>query len=157
MTKLSIATALLLGTAVFATAADDLASAFKEGKLDGRLRTQFFNTIWDDNSATGKNAANGTGLAVGGSLIYKTAPLYGFSVGAGFYTTQNPGGITGENDGAGATTSKDLFSRDSHYEGNTKVNDPYGDGFSVLAQSYLEYGIEKSKLKTILRYLVFSN
>lgn len=147
MKKLSIATALLLGTVVSAIAADDLASAFKEGKLDGRLRTQFFNTIWDDNSATGKDAANGTGLAVGGSLIYKTAPLYGFSVGAGFYTTQNPGGITGENDGAGATTSKDLFSRDSHYEGNTKVNDPYGDGFSVLAQSYLEYGIEKSKLK----------
>ena len=35
MTKLSIATALLLGTAVFATAADNLASAFKEGKFDG--------------------------------------------------------------------------------------------------------------------------
>lgn len=148
MTKLSIATALILGTAVFATAADDLVSAFKEGKFDGRLRMQYFNTIWDDNSAaTGKGTANGTGMAVGGSLIYKTAPLYGFSVGTGLYTTQNLGGITGANDGAGATTSADLFSRDSHYEGTTKVTDTYGTGYAVLAQSYLEYGIQKSKIK----------
>lgn len=148
MTKLSLATALILGTAVCATAADDLASAFKEGKFDGRLRMQYFNTLWDDNSAaTGKGAANGTGMAVGGSLIYKTAPLYGFSVGAGLYTTQNPGHITGANDGAGASTSLDLFSRDSHYEGNTKVGESYGTGYAVLAQSYLEYGIAKSKAK----------
>ncbi|MDD5212418.1 MAG: OprD family outer membrane porin [Sulfuricurvum sp.] len=148
MTKLSIATVLLLGTAVFATAEDDLASAFKDGKFDGRIRVQYFDTAWDDNSiATGKGVANGTGMAVGGSLIYKTAPLYGFSAGAGLYTTQNPGGITGANNGAGASTSLDLFSRDSTYNGTTKVSDPYGTGYAVLAQSYLEYGIAKSKIK----------
>ncbi|MDD2781157.1 OprD family outer membrane porin [Sulfuricurvum sp.] len=147
MRKLSIATALLLGTAVFATAADDLASAFKEGKIDGRLRMQYFNNIWDDNSATGKNTANGTGLSVGGSLLYKTAPLYGISLGTGLYTTQNPGHITGVNDGAGSTTGADLFSRDSHYEGTTKVGEPYGTGYAVLAQAYLEYALPSTKTK----------
>ncbi|MGZ8548587.1 MAG: OprD family outer membrane porin [Sulfuricurvum sp.] len=148
MKKMSLAAVIVLGLAVFATAADDLASAFKEGKLDGRLRMQYFDTMWDDNSVTGKKAANGTGMAIGGSLIYKTAPLYGFSVGAGLYTTQNPGGITGANDGAGATTSADLFSRDSHdVNATATAKDPYGKGYAVLAQSYLEYDIAKSKAK----------
>ena len=44
MIKLSIATALILGTAVFAQAADDLASAFKDGKFDGRIRVNYINT-----------------------------------------------------------------------------------------------------------------
>lgn len=139
MSKLSITTALLLGTAVFATAADDLASAFKEGKLDGRLRAQYFATDWDNETKT-----SATGLAVGGSLIYKTAPLYGFSAGAGLYTTQNPGGWTDEEDGKNAATSKDLFARNQK---NGVADDPYGTGYAVLAQAYLEYDIAKSKLK----------
>lgn len=134
MTKFSIVTVLILGTAVAATAADDLASAFKEGKFDGRLRTQYFVTDWDDES---KYSA--TGFAVGGSLIYKTAPLYGFSFGTGLYTTQNPGGWTDAEDGKYANTSKDLFARGpgSAYS--------YGDGYAVLAQAYLQYDIAKSK------------
>lgn len=134
MTKFSIVTVLILGTAVAAAAADDLASAFKEGKFDGRLRAQYFVTDWDDES---KYSA--TGFAVGGSLIYKTAPLYGFSFGTGLYTTQNPGGWTDAEDGKYANTSKDLFARGpgSAYS--------YGDGYAVLAQAYLQYDIAKSK------------
>lgn len=50
------------------------------------------------------------GFAVGGSLIYKTAPLYGFSVGVGAYTTQNPDGITeNESTMANYVSNKDLF------------------------------------------------
>ena len=64
MTKLSLATALILGTAVFATAADDLASAFKEGKFDGRIRTQYFLTDWDMHDGTNKDAT-ATGFAIG--------------------------------------------------------------------------------------------
>lgn len=139
MTKLSLATALILGTAVFANAADDLASAFKEGKLDGRLRAQYFATDWDNDA---KYSA--TGFAVGGSLIYKTAPLYGFSVGAGMYTTQNPGGWTDAEDGTNAATAKDLFCRD---QDNGTATCKYGDGYAVLAQAYLQYDIAKSKVK----------
>lgn len=160
MTKLSIATALFLGTAVFATAADDLASAFKKGKFDGRLRTQYFLTDWDMHDGTNKDAT-ATGFAVGGSLLYKTAPLYGISVGAGLYTTQNPGGWTEEDDGrnmtstAGklnATTSADLFLREGSGATPKSGTDarylvPYGEGYAVLAQAYLQYDIEKSKIK----------
>jgi len=150
MTKRSVVTALLLGSAVLASAADDLASAFKEGKLDGRIRAQYFNTDWDDNSkTTGKNGPDANGFAVGGSLIYKTAPLYGFSAGAGLYTTQNPAGWTEANDGATATTSKDLFSRDSTRTSTTAKTTalPYGEGYAVLAEAYLQVDIAKTKAK----------
>lgn len=157
MTKLSIATALILGTAVFATAADDLASAFKEGKFDGRVRTQYFLTDWDMINGTDKDGT-ARGLAVGGSLLYKTAPLYGLSAGAGLYTTQNPFGLTDADNGANmsstskfnATTSNDLFLRERKsdtYSSGTNPNQlvPYGRGYAVLAQAYLQYDIAKSK------------
>lgn len=148
MTKRSITTVLLLGTCVFASAADDLVSAFKEGKLDGRLRAQYFNTDWDDNSvATGKGGSDAKGLAVGGSLIYKTAPLYGFSFGTGLYTTQNPDGWTEAHDGTTATTSKDLFLRDITRPSGAPVSATYGNGYAVLAQAYLQYDIAKTKAK----------
>lgn len=139
MIKSRIAAACILSTAVFAQGADDLAGAFKEGKLDGRLRAQYFNTDWDDNGVTGKNGSDANGLAVGGSLIYKMGKLYGFSAGTGLYTTQNPGGWTEANDGATATTSKDLFSRDP--------NTPYGEGYAVLGEAYLQYDRARSKVK----------
>jgi hypothetical protein len=125
--------------AMSAQAAEDIVSAFKEGKLEGRVRAHYFSTDWDDNTATGKNGSDAHGLAVGGSLIYKTASLRGFSAAAGLYTTQNPGGWTEATDGTNATTSKDLFSREA---GNS-----YGEGYAVLAQAYLQYDIAKTKLK----------
>ena len=156
MTKLSLATAVILGTAIFAQAADDLASAFKEGKLDGRIRINSISTNWNDNKDWDKTPAgaftgnksdlDSQGTAVGGSLIYQTAPLYGISAGAGFYTTQSLGIFTDDDNGATSnhpknTTASDLFSRGP----GTTTN--FGTGYSVLAQSYLQYEIAKSKLK----------
>lgn len=141
MMKVSVIAAIVLNGAVVVQAADDLASAFKEGKLDGRLRTHYIATDWDDNSATGKSGPDAHGLAAGGSLIYKTVPLRGFSAAAGLYTTQNPGGWTEKSDGTTANTSKDLFSRGPGSTYN------YGTGYAVLAQAYLQYDIEKTKIK----------
>lgn len=146
MTKLSIFTALLLVSAVSATAADDLASAFKEGKLDGRLRAQYFNTDWDTNDWGTKPDGDSEGFAVGGSLLYKTAPLYGISAGAGFYATHGTGFWTEDDNGIVAghpknTTASDLFAR-----GPGAATD-FGKGYAVLAQSYLQYDIEKTKIK----------
>lgn len=140
MTKRSITAALLLTTGIFAEAADDFASAFSEGKFDARLRAQYFLTDWDDNSATGRDGKDPSGFAAGGSVIFRTAPVSGFRVGAGLYTTQNPGGLTKESDGATATSALDLFER----EGSSKT---YGQGYSVLAKSYLQYDISKTKIK----------
>jgi hypothetical protein len=149
MIKRSLATALFLGTAVFATAADDLASAFKEGKLDGRIRTQYFSTDWVDNdgwAVPNKPNLDSEGMAIGGSLIYKTAPLYGISAGAGFYVTHGTGFLTDDTNGittgyAKNTTASDLFAR-----GPGAVTN-FGDGYAVLAESYLQYEIEKTKVK----------
>ncbi len=164
--KLSLAAVMALGVATSAMAADDVASAFKEGKLDGRIRLHYFYTNWDDNdqwdnkysSATptvvtkngDKSDRDSKGLAIGGSLIYKTAPLYGTSVGVGFYTTQNAG-LT--EDGANSvgsritsgsyknTTASDLFAR-----GPGATTD-YASGYSVLAQSYVQYNIGKTDIR----------
>ena len=156
MTKLSLATAVILGTAIFAQAADDLASAFKEGKLDGRIRINSINTNWNDNNdwdrSGNKPDGDSRGTAVGGSLIYQTAPLDGISAGAGFYTTQSLGlwtddasdvGNSANNKAKGdkSTTGSDLFAR------GPGAATSWGQGYSVLAQSYLQYEIAKSKLK----------
>ncbi|MDD5406268.1 MAG: OprD family outer membrane porin [Sulfurovaceae bacterium] len=133
MKKISTVTALFLTLATFSNA-DTIAEAFKNGKWDGRMRFQYFYTDWEDAS---KDSANGK--AIGGSIIYKTAPFYGFSVGAGLYTTQNAFGLTDPEDGATATTSKDLFCRD--------IGCVYGDGFTTLAQFYMQYDISRSKIK----------
>ena len=139
MKKISFIAATFLCGSLYA--ADDIASAFKEGRMDGRLRAQYFSTDWDDNTATGKNGSDVHGLAIGGSLIYHTAPVSGLSAAAGLYTTQNPGGWTDAADGATAQSSKDLFARGP---GSTYH---YGEGYAVLAQAYLQYDISKSTLK----------
>lgn len=74
MRRLSMATALILGTAVAATAADDLASAFKEGKLDGRIRTQYFLTDWDIHDGVNKDDT-ATGVFVCGYSNCLSSPL----------------------------------------------------------------------------------
>lgn len=142
ITKLSLAVVLACGaTASFG--ATDLESAFKEGKLDGRIRAHYFNTDWDRNGASNWGATNidGKGLSVGGSLIYKTAPLYGVSAGVGFYTVQNPG-ITQNNSNARNTTASDLFFRSVPAQ-----TSDFGKSYSVLAQAYLQYDISKSSVK----------
>lgn len=151
--KISIITATLLIGALSAQAADDVASAFKEGKLDGRIRAHYIGTNWDHNdqwnlgiTAPGKPDGDSQGLAVGGSLIYKTAPLKGISAGAGFYTTHGMGFATNDNNGVTAghpknTTTSDLFAR-----GPGAATD-FGSGYSVLAQSYLQYEIAKTAIK----------
>lgn len=148
--KLSIMTALLLSTVVCVEAADDLASAFKEGKLQGRIRAHYMGTDWDHNDQWNRNGSkadgDSQGLALGGSLIYKTAPLKGLSAGVGFYTTRSAGFVTDDNNGVTAghpknTTASDLFSRGP---GSTTA---FGTGYSVMAQSYLQYDIAKTSLK----------
>lgn len=146
MTKLSFTAALILGSTLFANAADDLATAFKEGMLEGRLRAHTIETDWKTNDWGTKPDGDSQGFAVGGSLIYKTAPLYGISAGVGFYTTHSAGFLTDDNNGIVAgypknTTASDLFAR-----GPGAATD-FGSGYSVLAQSYLQYDKSKTSLK----------
>ncbi|MCX6077540.1 MAG: OprD family outer membrane porin [Campylobacterales bacterium] len=125
---------------------DNFADMFKEGKLDGRVRLQYFNTDWNTNDWGTKPDGDSRGTAVGGSLIYQTAQLSGFSAGAGLYTTQGTGMFTDDTNGkiagfAKNTTASDLFARGPGADTN------FGAGYAVLAQSYLQYDFAKSKIK----------
>ncbi|MBD3839292.1 MAG: outer membrane porin, OprD family [Epsilonproteobacteria bacterium] len=139
MKKMTILSVVLLSSTSFVFGANNLVEAFEEGKFENRIRYQNFHTDWEDNTATGKNGEDGFGMAIGGSVVYKTAPLHGISFGAGAYTTQNLFNATDIEDGKTATTSKDLFNRD----GTTL----YGEGYTTFAQLYMGYDFSKTKTK----------
>ena len=119
------------------SSANDVGEAFTNGMFYGRLRTNIFAWDWENN-ANGDNKAFG----LGGSLIYKTAPLSGISATAGFYYSSSPfDSLREENADIGFVKSgKDTFSR---YDVSTD-----GDWYmAVLAQAYLQYDISKTSFK----------
>jgi len=116
---------------------ESLNEAFTEGMFYGRLRTNAFRWDWKDDS-NGDNKAFG----LGGSLIYKSAPLYGFSGTAGLYYSNSPiSNWRQANENVGEVKSgKDTFSRYNVYK--------TGDWqMAVLAQAYLQYNISKTDVK----------
>ncbi|MGE3613576.1 MAG: OprD family outer membrane porin, partial [Sulfurimonas sp.] len=122
------------------TSVDNFADAFTKGMVYGHLRTNVFRWDWDspDNATNADNKAFG----VGGSIIYKTAPLYGISATAGLYYSNSPfSGLREDNADVGFVKSgKDTFSRyDVKTEGDWEM--------VVLAQSYLQYDVAKTSLK----------
>ena len=111
-----------------------LSHVFGKGMYYGRLRMNYFH--WDYEEGM---LYDPTGFALGGSLIYKTAPFAGVSVTAGFYTAQNLGLLDME-DALFGRSGKDAFSR----------YDRLGDGdwgMSVLAQAYLQYHVRETDFK----------
>lgn len=132
ITKLSIA-AVLACMATTSFAATDLAGAFKEAKVDGKVRFNYFNWQWNDlddytNGTVGTTyAANGGTLnkdssiaAIGGSLGIKTAPLYNISVQAEFFTSQ-PLSAFSRNE-VYAKSGADLDLRDAFNTSSTRAN-----------------------------------
>ncbi|MCD6433610.1 MAG: OprD family outer membrane porin [Sulfurimonas sp.] len=112
-----------------------LSEAFLEGVFYGRLRTNMLMYDWRDNSAT---KVDHRAMGIGGSFIYKTAPLSGISVTAGLYTSQNPTWFNEDVADVGIIKAgKDTFCRyDTDSTGNY--------GMTVLAQAYLQYDIGKT-------------
>ena len=113
-----------------------LTEAFTEGMFYGRFRMNFFYWDWKNEYAgkTKDNKNNG----VGGSLIYKTAPLKGVSATVGVYTSQNLDCFRmDKEDVKYSKAGKDTFSR---Y--NVATGGHYG--MTVLAQAYLQYDISKT-------------
>lgn len=154
--KLSMVAAATCILAISAQAGDELTKAFTDGKLDARLRLHYMNTDWDQNDQweransgaynLNKPELDSEGMAIGGSLVYKTAPFRGFSIGAGLYATRGLSGMTDDDNGVTEghpknTTNADLFARGPGADGN------FGEGYNVLAQAYLQYDIAKTSLK----------
>jgi len=114
---------------------NSLNDLFTEGVFYGRLRTNTFMWNWNDSSKVDNKA-----MGVGGSFIYKTASLSGFSATAGVYTSQNPSFFREDVEDIGfVKAGKDTFSR---Y--NTQLTGDFG--MTVLAQAYIEYKKNKSSI-----------
>lgn len=108
--------------------------AFAKGEFYGRVRMNYFKYVYD-----GDAVHDPTGFALGGSLIYKTAPLHGLSGTAGLYTAQNLG-LLDDDDALYGRTGKDTFSRyDRMQDGDWNM--------TVLAQAYLQYDFHKTDIK----------
>ncbi|MCP4575608.1 MAG: OprD family porin [Deltaproteobacteria bacterium] len=119
---------------VLPEAAESLSEVFTKGVYYGRLRMNYF--YWEYGEGM---LHDPTGFALGGSLIYKTAPLRGVSATAGFYTAHNLG-LLDKEDALFGRSGKGTFSR---YD---RLSD--GDwGMTVLAQAYLQYDFHKTEIK----------
>ena len=127
---------------------------FTKGVWYGRLRINYFKWLWDEGRYYGKawdyqnnrwtkkgwhDRIDPTGFGFGGSIIYKTAPYYGFSGTVAFYGTHDLG-VLDEDDALYGKSGKDTFSRFDVME--------HGDwGMAVVAQAYLEYKFRKNDIR----------
>lgn len=69
---------------------ENLAEVFSKGQFNGVLKTLYYQRIFD------RESPDRATLAIGGNFLFETAPVYGFSVGAGFKTSQ--GDLSNSND-----------------------------------------------------------
>lgn len=117
-------------------AVDNISDAFTEGMFYGRLRTNTFKWDWKDVDKDNK------AFGIGGSMIYKTAPLSGVSATAGLYYSNSPVPSLRQDiaDIGDTKAGKDTFSR---Y--NVKTTGDWQ--MAVLAESYLQYDLSKTTFK----------
>lgn len=125
LAKLSLAAiaAVSLSTSVFA--ADNLAQAFKEGKISGTLQAYYFDT---DNGVKDQDIFD-----LGLDLSYKTAALNGFTAGFTFQGTDSPW--------------RDDASKLTSFNGTM-----YGTG-AVLSEAYLQYAYKGAFVKVGRQYI----
>jgi hypothetical protein len=131
MKKRSLVLATILGLTTF-TSADTLEEAFKEGKVQGELKSFYINRTYDWGSGFARTPSKYTrdGLSVGGHLGYQTGSYYGFDAGATFYTTNK------------------IDKKSSNPDKND--NTPFGSdgkGYSVLGEAYISYGFDKTSIR----------
>jgi len=129
LAKLSLAAIVVAGLASSSFAADTLADAFKNGTVNGELKAYYFT----NDNGTSKEDIFSTGVMLG----YKTASLYGFTLGLTAQGSASPF-ADGE---IGVDGGKDRFS------GNM-----YGSG-AVLSEAYIAYNIGKTTAMVGRMYL----
>ncbi len=120
---------------------ETLKEAFSEGMFYGRLRANAFLWDWkDENYQTGGKQMDNKANGYGGSLIYKSAPLYGVSGTVGLYTSQNSYWWREPVADVGLVKAgKDTFSRrDTSLTGNY--------GMTVVGQAFLQYDFAKTSV-----------
>ncbi|MBT8343654.1 MAG: OprD family outer membrane porin [Sulfurovum sp.] len=121
---------------------DNITDMFSQGIFYGRLRLNSFGFRWKEeiikDDGTKKRVNHAVG-AVGGSMIWKSAVLNGFSIGAGAYMAQSFGSLDSEEAtlykaGKGVLSRYDVLTEDVEY-------------MAVLAQAYLQYTHQDTSFK----------
>ena len=123
--RMTMTILLILTLTATVFAADDIKSAFKEGKLYGQFRTYYFTRDFDVSNTR-------EDIAAGGMLYYRTAPLYGINLGVAFYTAQGMGLNDDDKDVYGLLAS----GSDGNHE-----------SFAVLGESFIQVTRWDSSLK----------
>ena len=121
--------------------ADDIRDMFAQGIFYKRVRFNSFGYRWKDELEVNdvKLRENHAIAAIGGSLIYKSGCLNGFSVGGGLYVSSAAGSLD-ESEAYLYKAGKGVFSRyDYSRDGSASLYS--------LAQAYLEYTHEKIDIK----------
>lgn len=167
--RLSLVTFMALGISSSVIAADNLESAFKEGQFNGKVRFNYFNWKWNDMDDYTKTtepglqvdakgqAMNGDSAiaAVGGSLEFKTASLYGFSGQVGFFTSQ-PLAFLDKNAKyvkSGADLDlRDAFNTGYNYNAIQQSPNLALEPINVLAIANLQYQLAKTTLTVGRQY-----
>ena len=126
LAKLSLAAIVVAGLATSSFAADTLADAFKNGKVNGELRAWYWDRDTGD-SNTPAIAKKGDADIFNAGLIlsYVTDSLYGFKLGATMQSNYAP---------FADEEAKNLY-----------IADEYGSG-AVLSEAYIAYGIGKTNV-----------
>lgn len=120
--KLSLVAIMFAGLSASAFGSDTLADAFKNGKVNGKIKSYFIDTAYDGVSVD-KDA-----FAVGGILKYTTGNFKGFSVGLGFQTSHT----LGLDHDAGDSTKDDT---------TVSIQE------TMLSEAYLDYKINKTTIR----------
>ena len=129
LAKLSLAAMVVAGLASSSFAADTLADAFKNGKVNGELKAYYFSKDREADLTNGTTAGRNDIFTTGVMLGYKTAPLYGLTLGLTFQGSASPFADKGAkgNDGDTANFASDM----------------YGSG-AQLSEAYLSYTLGKT-------------
>jgi hypothetical protein len=116
---------------------DNLSDFLRESQWYGRLRLNTFRWDWSQ-EIPGKRQDNWA-VGLGGSLMVKTAYLYGFGATIDAYTSQNPWHMDKE-DIKFLKAGKDTLSRHDVYDKDRFY-------MNVIAQLYIEYKRSKTSVK----------
>lgn len=155
---------MALGTSVL-MAADSLESAFKEAKVNGKVRFNYFDWRWNDmddytkaTSATGSSKTDvnkdSTIAALGGSIGIKTAPLYNISLQAEFFTSQPLSFMSKDAEFAKSGADLDLrdaFNTTKNYNAQT-TSDLELESINVLGVANVQYQLKKTTVTAGRQY-----
>ncbi len=120
-----------------------LYQALSNGMFYGRLRTNSYFHKWEK-EVKGERE-NNYAIAVGGSLIYKSAPYNGLSLGLGLYTSQLPSSLNmSKNKIQYLENGLDFFNKRVVHDESLSYSDY---SLNVLGQAYLSYRFRNNGVK----------